>query len=161
MLAHGRGDHARAAALLEESLALTRELGNAGAAGFCLGHLGLVAADQGDYARAKRLLAESLAICRRIGIKLGMAMGLVGLGALAARQGQPARAARLIAAAVGLREAIGAPLTPVERARHGLVRGQLDGAAWAAAWAEGRALPLEQAVDYALEEGAAGGPAAP
>jgi hypothetical protein len=29
-------------------------------------------------------------------------------------------------------------------------RGQLDEQVFAAAWAEGRALPLEQAIDYAL-----------
>ena len=34
----------------------------------------------------------------------------------------------------------------------GSVRAQLDKATWEAAWAEGRAMSLEQAVAYALEE---------
>jgi hypothetical protein len=31
-------------------------------------------------------------------------------------------------------------------------RGQVDEAIWEAAWAEGRAMTLEQAIAYALEE---------
>ena len=36
-------------------------------------------------------------------------------------------------------------------------RAKIDEAAWNAAWAEGRAMTLEQAIAYALEEDAASG----
>jgi len=57
-------------------------------------------------------------------------------------------------AAQALREALGAPLPPVERGAYeqtvAQARAHLDTATWAAAWAEGPAMPLEQAVAYAL-----------
>lgn len=85
---------------------------------------------------------------------------------VAAAEGRPERAARLYGAAAALREARGVPLTPDERARHtpalAAARARLDEVAWAADWAAGRALSLEAAVAYALEEEAgARPPAAP
>ena len=54
-----------------------------------------------------------------------------------------------------LRAAIGAPLPPRDRTLHerdiAAVRARLGEAAFAAAWAEGRAMPPEQAVAFALE----------
>jgi DNA-binding NarL/FixJ family response regulator len=53
-----------------------------------------------------------------------------------------------------VREAIGAPLPPGLRAgydrTHAAARSQLDDATFTAAWTEGQAMPLEQAVAYAL-----------
>jgi non-specific serine/threonine protein kinase len=81
-------------------------------------------------------------------------MCLDGLAGVAAAQARPARAARLLGAAEALREAIGAPTPPAGRAAHerevAALRAALDGEAYAAAWADGRALPLERAVDYAM-----------
>ena len=55
-----------------------------------------------------------------------------------------------------MRAATGAPLAPVRRADHdgvvAAVRVALGEAALAAAWAEGQAMTLEQAVAYALED---------
>jgi hypothetical protein len=76
---------------------------------------------------------------------------------LALAEGWPERAARLLGAADALRDAIGAPLPPVYRAAHehdmATARTALGDAAFAAAWAAGRALALEQAVAEALAEG--------
>jgi hypothetical protein len=62
-----------------------------------------------------------------------------------------ARAARLHGAAETLRETIGVPLTTMERALYdpAAVRASPE---LASAWAEGRAMTLEQAVAYALDE---------
>jgi hypothetical protein len=69
--------------------------------------------------------------------------------------GQPVRAARLFGAAEGLRARIGAIGQPIERAVYAdsvaSVRTQLNQKTFAAAWAEGRAMTLEQAIAYALE----------
>jgi hypothetical protein len=55
-----------------------------------------------------------------------------------------------------LRETMGTPLPPVDRARYAhavaAARAQFDAAAFAAAWAEGRTLPLEQAIADALDQ---------
>jgi hypothetical protein len=61
-----------------------------------------------------------------------------------------------LGAAEALRETIGLPLAPVDRAAYernvAAVRAQFDAASFAAAWAEGRAMTLEQAIAYALSE---------
>ena len=66
--------------------------------------------------------------------------------------------ARLAGVATALRRSLGSALPPVDREGHerylAAARAHLDEAAWEAAWAEGRAMPLEQAIAYALEEGA-------
>ncbi len=63
-------------------------------------------------------------------------------------------AARLSGAAEALREALGTPVPPVNRAEYErnvrAMRAQIDEKAFAAAWAEGRAMTLQQATAYAL-----------
>ncbi|HLY32201.1 MAG TPA: hypothetical protein VKQ36_14315, partial [Ktedonobacterales bacterium] len=57
---------------------------------------------------------------------------------------------------VALRESIGAPLSPGERqtadSELALLRIALTEEGFAEAWAEGRAMTLEQAVEYAMQE---------
>jgi hypothetical protein len=71
-------------------------------------------------------------------------------------QGQSERAARLFGALEAHRETVGAPPVAAERAEyHRSVAGArtaLGEEAFAAAWAEGRAMTLEQATAYALDE---------
>ena len=70
------------------------------------------------------------------------------------------RAARLYGAAQALRETIGSPLPAEDRAYYEEAVADVHTipgeASFEAAWAEGRAMPLEQAVAYALEEPPAG-----
>ena len=81
---------------------------------------------------------------------------LEGLAAAAEAHGQTERAARLFGAAEAWREVAGTPLSPVQRAGYerevAAVRAQLDAARFAAAWAQGRAMSLEQAIAYAVSE---------
>jgi len=71
-------------------------------------------------------------------------------------KGRPARAACLYGAAEALRETRALPTEPADHARYGhyltTARAHLGAAAPAAAWAAGRALTVEQAVAFALEE---------
>ena len=66
------------------------------------------------------------------------------------------RAARLWGAADALREAIGAPLSPFERTEldthTAAARTALGEEVFAAAWAQGRATPLNEAIEYALDK---------
>jgi predicted ATPase/DNA-binding SARP family transcriptional activator len=161
MLAHDQGDHVAARALFEESLAIYRELGHKDGMARSLGFLGLVANSKGEYQAARASLNESLAIFRELGNKEGIVKDLEGLAAVAVAQGAAERAARLFGAAAALREAIGAPLPPDERAdyerQEAPVRAALHEAAFAAAWAAGRAMPLDDAVAFALDETHMGG----
>jgi predicted ATPase len=149
-IAHAQGDNGRALALLEESLALQREIGIKWGMATTLNHLGMVVHARGDDGRATVLYAESLALCRELGDKHGLAECLEGLAGVAVAQQHLERAARLLGVAAALREAIGAPLSPRERVWYdrdmSTVRAGLGEAAFAAAWATGKAIPLEHVI---------------
>ncbi len=156
LLAHYLGDNAAARGFLEESLALRRELGDAWAIANSLSSLGDVVLDQGDYATARARLEESLAINQQLGDRSAIAYVLEEFAGLAAVQGQSDRTLRLAGAAAALREAIGSPLSPIDQAqlerRLAPARQALGEATAVAMWAEGQAIPLEQAVAYTLAE---------
>ncbi|MGD9147722.1 MAG: protein kinase, partial [Anaerolineae bacterium] len=148
----------------EECLALSRETGHKLREAITLGNLGSVAQHRGLPGKAGALFAETLALLWELGDKKYSAMYLDGMARSVAALGQPRAAARILGASEALLEAMGIVMHPVERSeidRHvAAVREQLDGATFDAAWAEGRAMSLEQAVSYALEAGQLG-PAAP
>jgi hypothetical protein len=115
---------------------------------------------QGDGRQAAASFGESLVLYQDLKRKHGVIECLIGLACVAAATvgGQPApaeRAARLFGAAEGLFEATGGGLAAADQAEHdrylALAREQLDEAVFGAAWAEGRAMTMEQAVAYALE----------
>ena len=155
-VAHDQGDYPAARMLFEEGLAIRRELRHrAGIAG-SLSKLGAVAHDQGDYPAARMLFEEGLVILRELGVRRELASSLEGLAAVVAALGSSLRAARIWGAAEGLREEVGSPLAPKDRPRYdrrvAAARAALgDGAAFDRAWQEGHALPLEQAIELALE----------
>jgi len=113
-----------------------------------------VARDQGDYPAAFSLYMEGLMINRELGDRNNIAYLLEDMGGLAAKQGQAERAMRLVGAASMLRQTIGAPLSPAEQTQLERmlepVTQALGEIAQAAALGEGRAMSLEQAIDYAL-----------
>lgn len=153
-VAHDQRDYAKARDYYEQSLDIARGLGDKYLVGLILNNLGEVARAQGDLERAGALNTESLTIARELGNKKGIAATLEGLANVAGAQGQAGCAAKLFGAAEALREAIGVPMEPSKRAEHdrivAAVRSALGEDAIAAAWAEGRAMTLEQAIAYAL-----------
>jgi predicted ATPase/DNA-binding SARP family transcriptional activator/DNA-binding CsgD family transcriptional regulator len=66
-VARNRGDHERAARLIEESLALYREAGDKPGIAWALNSLANVSDNRGDHERAKDLYQEGLALSREIG----------------------------------------------------------------------------------------------
>jgi DNA-binding CsgD family transcriptional regulator/tetratricopeptide (TPR) repeat protein len=163
-ISHREGDCAAARALLEASLGKARELGERILVRVALPTLALVLVEQADHAQARALLAESLTLSRDHGDREGVGRGLEAFAHLAAAQGQPARAVRLAGAAAALREAIGAPISPSERAvlerRLAPARAALGEPASALAWAAGRAVSPDDAAAYALSEGGDSSPGA-
>ena len=77
-----QGDYAAARALLEQSLAIKRELDDRQGIASSLLNLGLTAHLQGDLALARDRLEESLAVFRERRADLNIANGLSGLGYL-------------------------------------------------------------------------------
>jgi tetratricopeptide (TPR) repeat protein len=153
-IAYVQGDVVRALPLFEETLALFRDLGERNGMAQVLLELAHVARVQGDYDRAAGRFAESLALCRKVQNARDTGYCLAGLAGIAAASGRPERAARLFGAAEALRESLGVPLPPVNRADYdrdvAATRAQLDAATFAAAWAEGQTMTLDDAVAYAL-----------
>jgi tetratricopeptide (TPR) repeat protein len=151
-----QGDYERAAGLLEESVALFRELGNTRLGLEVRANLALVRHEQGDDERAGALWADVLTGSRTGGLPLCcVLLALEGTAGIAGARGQPERATRLLGAAEATRRRLGAPLAPNERPRYerlvAAVRTHLDDETFAAAWAAGRALSLEQAIAEATD----------
>jgi predicted ATPase/DNA-binding SARP family transcriptional activator/DNA-binding CsgD family transcriptional regulator len=150
------GDYERGAALNEEAAALYRVRGYKGGLEFVLDNLGWAALLQGDYDRARTSYQESLTLCKELGDKSIASESLDGMACIAAAEGEAERAARLFGAAQALREAVGYHHMPEEDAWRepymATARSQLDEASWEEAWAEGRAMSMEQAIEYALSE---------
>ena len=153
---HYQGDYPAARLLHQEAFETYRALGTKKGTADALTNLGNVVRDQGDYMVARSLYAESLTLYWELGDKWAITQFLEDLGVLAVAQSEPERALRLAAAAAVLREAISAPRSPSDQT--GLermlepARQALGEASSALAWAEGRALTLEQAIAYALED---------
>ena len=89
------GDRPAARALLEESLAIKRALGDRRGIAISLGNLGTLARLQGDYAAAQTLYEESLALRQELGDRLGIAIMLSHRGLVAYHQGDCAAARAL------------------------------------------------------------------
>ncbi len=157
MVTGTQGQWNRAAALYEEGLALYREVGEPGGILSCLQPLGIIALIQADYQAAAPLLRESLHLACEVDYKVIIQYSFFGLGAVASGQGHPTRAARLWAATEVMNETYGTTLSPMVSAltnhedRLSAVRAQLGEEEFAAGWSEGRAMPPEQAIEYALE----------
>jgi predicted ATPase/DNA-binding SARP family transcriptional activator/DNA-binding CsgD family transcriptional regulator len=152
-----RGDYERAKTLTEEGLTLSRELGDQSGVVYLLCNLGTIAQEQGDHERAAVLFEESVKRNRKLGNKAILAELMEGIAGVAGAFGVAVRAARLYGAAEALREAIGVPLPESDRPRcrrHMAAACSLvDKETWKEAWAEGKAMKLEQAVEYALSAG--------
>jgi len=157
-----RHDFGRAAALYEESLALARKTGDKGGIIIALWLGALASLGQGDYQKVRELCEEGLDLARHVGNTRAVAFMLHVLAASAGARGLPACSVRLWGAAESLLDTLGTTLGPAERHHYGpyvaAAREELDEVVWKAAWAEGRAMVLEQAVEYALSREEPGSP---
>jgi DNA-binding CsgD family transcriptional regulator len=151
-----QGDYERARALSEEVLALARELGSSGVdlAPSASINLGLALLGLGEHERAATPFEKALVMSQNMGRKPQVIESLEGMAGLAGALGKDTRAARLWGAAEATREDTGIALSPSERALHepylNSARSRLEETAWEEALAEGRAMSLDRATEYAL-----------
>jgi predicted ATPase/DNA-binding SARP family transcriptional activator len=156
-IALARCDYPQARLRFEESLAIGRAVGHPYCISHALSYLALVAQDGNDHAAARRLLAESVAIERETGERLGLVANLDVYARLAVADGRYARAIRLWASASALRESVGVDACgvgwpdPQPTVVH--LRSILGADVFAETWADGRAMTLDESLDYALENG--------
>jgi hypothetical protein len=119
----------------------------------------------GDAARARPLLAAWFRDGAPLGVGWGLVDGIELAAGVLAACGAATAAARLFGAAARRAAPGGGPRPPTEEAGYrrdlAAARAGLDAATWAAAWAAGQRLTLEQARDEALAALEAGGAAGP
>jgi len=151
------GERERAVALDEEGLALARSVEDRELMARCLMNLGTTAISQNDPHRAKNLYAECLTLARDLNDRYRIGAAAQGLAAVASAERDFARAARLYGAAEAIHEPYGLAYSPyavtdqtiIGRSIVTILTG-LGREAFGSAWAEGRRMPLELVVDYAL-----------
>ena len=146
----------RALPFFEEAAALCREAGDKTLLHFLVNNLGWVALLGGDLDRAEALHKESIALSKELGGSMGTLVFLEGLACEAGAKGEIERAARLFGVAEAWGEATGVGSWA---AMHALAepylveaRSRLEQNAWTAAWEEGRAMSMDEALEYALSE---------
>lgn len=149
-----QGDLERAAAAETEALASARDLGDRDYMATALANLASVALRQDKVAQAEALGREALALYHDLGDPRRCAVGLEGLAGSAGMAGLGERAARLLGAAAAIREALGTPIATHEQAEveqtTADTRAALGEERWAAEFALGQDLPLEEAIAEAL-----------
>jgi predicted ATPase/DNA-binding SARP family transcriptional activator/DNA-binding CsgD family transcriptional regulator len=150
------GNHERATALSEHAATLFREQGHKTGLDSPLHTLGWVALLRGDHNQARTLYKESLILGSEAGSIRDTLDSLEALACVAEGKGEARRAARLFGAAETLNEVLGACQdiagAPLQEPYVAVVRSRVDVAVWEKAWAEGRAMTFEEAVEYALSE---------
>jgi len=116
---------------------------------------------QDDLGRAADLYRESLSLSWETGLNPLVQRTLEGLACLAGAKGEAERAARLWGAAQALHEAKGIPrdidFLAEADARISAVRSAMGEEEWEEPWRKGRAMTLDEAISYTLQEEEAGG----
>jgi predicted ATPase/DNA-binding CsgD family transcriptional regulator len=152
-----RGDYASARDILVECVAAARAEGDARETAAFLNSLAWARWGLNEYPTAEADHKESLAMVRRLMNRLGIIEALHGLLCVASATGSDQRALRLAAAAGRLCEEWSlkayqwAEAQVEDAVRHS--RSKIAIHKSEEAWVQGRAMTMDQAIDYALGEG--------
>lgn len=111
---------------------------------------------EGNLTAALAVYRGTLPKWKELGTRAAIAHELECIGYIARARGHPARAAHLLGAAEALRELVGTPMADYERGEYAnevaALRTQLDETSLARAWAEGCAMTMDDAIQYALAD---------
>jgi predicted ATPase/DNA-binding SARP family transcriptional activator len=159
-IARAEGKYDLAKRTQSEGLEIARELGQVSAIMLFLNNLGDIAVCEGDLGLAKTLLIEGVTFARQLKYQPGILCSLLGFAGALAVEKQARRAAQLLAVYATHIESgdmrYVRDINPADEKQyqHNLSRAhaQLDDATFNAAWEDGRAMTLEQAVEFALAE---------
>ncbi len=153
-MAYEQGDTRKAKPLFTRSLALHRQIDSPTLVTPLEG-LGYIALTEGDIEGARGYLHECLEYALTMEQPRFIIMALESIAHLAVATAQPQAAARLWGAASALRSTIDAPVTVAIQAIHAAAQQraqqQCSAADWHAAWADGAALSIEQAIAEAAQ----------
>jgi predicted ATPase/class 3 adenylate cyclase len=148
------GDLVSARAQAEEALRLHQDLGDLFGIHGDLYVLGRAVADAGDVDVARKLFLETLDMGEHIGSSTGIALSLDLLALLDADRRKPIRAMKLAGAAAAIKDSIAGEAPPElldlpdsrKRARSLITEDEVE-----AAWNEGGAMTVDEALAYARE----------
>jgi tetratricopeptide (TPR) repeat protein len=151
-----QGYYEEARSHFEESLGLFTELRDRHRIAMIHSEFAHLDRRQGHYAQAKLLYRETILKWQQIGHRAAVAHQLECFAFIAKAEEEDQRAAKLFGAAEILRENPNLPMNPMEQFEYDRevidLRANMDAATFAKAWAEGRALSMEQAIEFALED---------
>ncbi len=153
LLSCAAGDLTGATASCREALEYAERSGVRWLDGWALEGLGRVARAEGDLRASAARHHEALAHGHRVGDRPGVATALDALGGLATLDGDAVHAARLFGAAQAICDALGHVRPAPWRAEYeddvATARDAVSSEEFDAAWAEGAALAIDEAVAYA------------
>ncbi len=154
-IAIAEGNYQEAYALCEESLAMCRGMSNNSRIPYKYRNMGYVARLMGNYAEAHRFYSESLNLDITLGNRERILNALDGIARLAAAEGQSLRAARLFGFIARQRETFHAVILGHEKIdyEHSIMAAKsiLSEQEFAAAWAAGESMTLDDAIGMAQE----------
>ena len=154
-IARVKGDYQVASTYYGESNDIWERLGNQRERGYLLWSRGWLARLQDYHKQATDFFNEGLILWREVGDQRHIAECLEGLAGVDIDLGETELAAQLMGKAAMIREETKSPLPPVDRANYDQdivsMRSQLGESNFQKAWAEGRELTMEQAIDLALQ----------
>lgn len=155
VIAAETGDLVQAAALIEDSLAVFRKTEYVGYLPETQCCLGRVAVKQANLEKAKTLFSEALSFSAERGIKWCIASCLMVLADMAEIEGKIERVVRLLGAAAFMINSIAEWGAWRREERDDMLdgmRAQLGENRFKAAWKEGQAMSLDEAVQYGLND---------
>jgi serine/threonine-protein kinase PknK len=117
--------------------------------------LGLVLITLDRHGEARGLFEESLSILAEARDTSGIPLVLAGLSTISVAEGEPERAVRLAGAAAAIEAEHGGGLAAVNEAMgewESKRRALMSEEEYERLWAEGQAMPLDEAVSYAFQK---------
>ena len=152
--AYRQGEFESAGKFIDKSLEVSRQLNVQWTLGLALEIMGLLQRSQGNYDGALARFQESLKISVNQDNRQGIANCLGAIAGLAALANRSFDAAYLFAASQKTREEIGARMGEGDQAEYTeyltLMRQQLDDEVFNRAWTYGCSMPIDQAVEIAM-----------
>ena len=154
-IATNRGDYKAARTYFQESARAYEEIGASFNVILEKSNLAHLERQTGNYSQALEYYRETISAFRDVGQTGAIAHQLECFGFIALDQHEHERALRLFAAASALREKSNTPMTPDEQTyfdkQLASLRENLDLMTFDSIWSKGRAMRMEQAIEFAVE----------
>ena len=157
MEAHHRGRMDEARSYYREGLKIARRMKSRQMSTVMESELAHLARESGELQQAKAAYCNLILSWKELGQFPAVAHQLESFAIIALQEGELERGARLFGAAEALREQIQIFRHAFEIAEYqqaaGALRRRMDAAAFDSAWAAGRTMNMDQAIQYAVEAG--------